>query len=111
MQLLGHAGASGATLAIVEMMPSDALQPFGITETAAMLDVHMLAMEDGTERTKVMYFSCERTVQGPASCIYNEHLHVLLVSTMDSCMYFCGACADVQVSASGTSQRAGNPRH
>lgn len=39
------------------MMPSDALQPFGITETAAMLDVHMLAMEDGTERTKSQWES------------------------------------------------------
>jgi hypothetical protein len=47
------AGASGATLAIVELMPSDTLETFGITEDAANLDVHMLAMLDGMERTKV----------------------------------------------------------
>ena len=48
-----HVGASEATLAIVEMMPSDTLQTFCITENAANLDVHMLAMLDGMERTKV----------------------------------------------------------
>lgn len=86
IQLLGHAGASGATLVIVEMMPSDALQPFGITETAAMLDVHMLAMADGMERTKVMFFSYDTTVQGLTS------------HTSSTCMYFHDACTDVQVS-------------
>ena len=45
-------------------MPSDTLQTFGITENAANLDVHMLAMLDGMERTKVESLSRNASMEG-----------------------------------------------